>query len=104
MSRMTAALATVALVTLLTGAAQAQPGAAAGQAPVRASAEVRATYDRMDALSRSVFWASEQENDPSDPVAGVKLAQALRELGRYEQAATAAEATLTVQPLSLIHI
>lgn len=100
MSRMTAALATVALVTLLTGAAQAQPGAA-DQAPVRASAEVRATYDRMDALSRSVFWASEQENDPSDPVAGVKLAQALRELGRYEQAATAAEATLTVQPDNL---
>ena len=44
-----------------------------------ASAQTRAAYDRMDALSRSVFWAREQENDPTDPVAGVKLAQALRD-------------------------
>lgn len=104
MSRMTTAVATAALMFLAAGAAQAQTPAQAQARqpePVRASAEVRATYDRMDALSRSVFWASEQENDPTDPVAGVKLAQALRELGRYDQAATAAEATLTVQPDNL---
>ncbi|MDQ1154765.1 tetratricopeptide repeat protein [Brevundimonas sp. SORGH_AS_0993] len=62
---------------------------------------MRATYDRMDALSRSVFWASEQQADPTDAVAGVKLAQALRELGRYDQAAEAAQVTLNLKPTDL---
>lgn len=107
MSRMPALIATAALLTLAAAPAlaadrasgQAQSQAAAPRVP--ASAETRATYDRMDALSRSVFWAGEQEINPADPVAGVKLAQALRELGRYDQAAEAARATLTVQPTNL---
>ena len=81
--------------------AQIAPTAAVAAARVPASAETRATYERMDALSRSLFWATEQEINPADPVAGPKLAQALREIGRYDQAATAAEATLTVQPTNL---
>lgn len=103
MSRMPALLATVALITLSgTPALAADPTAAtAAQARAPSSAAVRATYDRTDALSRSVFWASEQQADPTDAVAGVKLAQALRELGRYDQAAEAAQATLTVQPNNL---
>lgn len=112
MSRMTARLATAALMLLAASAAQAgdrtpapQETAALQAAPPAprqpASAEVRATYDRTDALTRSVFWAQEQEINPADPVAGVKLAQALRELGRYDQAATTAETTLTVQPANL---
>ncbi len=103
MSRMPALLATVALIALSgTPALAADPTAAtAAQARAPSSAAVRATYDRMDALSRSVFWASEQQADPTDAVAGVKLAQALRELGRYDQAAEAAQATLTVQPNNL---
>ena len=105
MSPMPALFATVALI-----AAAASPALAAaptaqvqaqGQARAPSSAAVRATYDRMDALSRSVFWASEQQANPTDVVAGVKLAQALRELGRYDQAAEAAQATLTVQPNNL---
>lgn len=103
MSRMPALLATVALIAL-SGAPTlaADPTAAtAAQARAPSSAAVRATYDRMDALSRSVFWASEQQADPTDAVAGVKLAQALRELGRYDQAAEAAQATLTLQPNNL---
>jgi Flp pilus assembly protein TadD len=98
MSPMPALLATAALLGLSAG-----PSLAADPAPVRApaSAEARAAYERMDALSRSVFWASEQQANPADPVAGVKLAQALRELGRYDQAAEAAQATLTVQPANL---
>ncbi|WP_295195934.1 tetratricopeptide repeat protein [uncultured Brevundimonas sp.] len=103
MSRMPALLATVALIAL-SGAPTlaADPTAAtAAQARAPSSAAVRATYDRMDALSRSVFWASEQQADPTDAVAGVKLAQALRELGRYDQAAEAAQATLTIQPNNL---
>lgn len=103
MSRMPALLATVALIALSgTPTLAADPTAAtAAQARAPSSAAVRATYDRMDALSRSVFWASEQQADPTDAVAGVKLAQALRELGRYDQAAEAAQATLTVQPNNL---
>ncbi|MEW6538133.1 MAG: tetratricopeptide repeat protein [Pseudomonadota bacterium] len=103
MSRMPAHLATVALIALSgTPTLAADPRAAtAAQARAPSSAAVRATYDRMDALSRSVFWASEQQADPTDAVAGVKLAQALRELGRYDQAAEAAQATLTLQPNNL---
>lgn len=103
MSRMPALLATVALIALSgTPTLAADPTAAtAAQARAPSSAAVRATYDRMDALSRSVFWASEQQADPTDAVAGVKLAQALRELGRYDQAAEAAQATLTLQPNNL---
>ncbi|VXC02769.1 tetratricopeptide repeat protein [Brevundimonas sp. G8] len=107
MSRMPALLATVALIALSGGSALAADLTPATQAQTQAqtrapsSAAVRATYDRMDALSRSVFWASEQEANPTDAVAGVKLAQALRELGRYDQAAEAAQATLTVQPNNL---
>ena len=106
MSRMPALLATTALMFLSAG-----PSLAAGPESAQtttapavrtpASAQTRAAYDRMDALSRSVFWANEQEIDPADPVAGVRLAQALRELGRYDQAAEAAQATLTVQPANL---
>jgi len=99
MSRMTAALATAVLLAAPVAHGQARDaGPAPASAPVRASAEVRATYDRMDALSRSVFWSHEQQVDPTDTVAGVKLAQALRELGRYDQAAAAAETTLAVKP------
>ncbi|QIF80633.1 tetratricopeptide repeat protein [Brevundimonas sp. 'scallop'] len=103
MSRMPALLATVALIALSgTPTLAADPTAAtAAQARAPSSAAVRATYDRMEALSRSVFWASEQQADPTDAVAGVKLAQALRELGRYDQAAEAAQATLTIQPNNL---
>lgn len=103
MSRMPALLATVALIALSGTPTLAADPTAATAAQVRApsSAAVRATYDRMDALSRSVFWASEQQADPTDAVAGVKLAQALRELGRYDQAAEAAQATLTLQPNNL---
>lgn len=105
MSRMTARLATVALAALIAasaGAASAQtPAPAPAQTPQPSSAQVRATYDRMDALSRSVFWAGEQEANPADPAAGVKLAQALRELGRFDQAVQAAETTLAVQPANL---
>lgn len=66
--------------------------------PQPADAATRAAYERTDALSRSVFWSNEYNINPMDPVAGVKLAQALRELGQFEQAATAAENVLTAQP------
>ncbi len=63
-----------------------------------ATAEQRAAYDRLDPLARSVFWSREVDINPADPVAGVKLAEALRQLGQHEQAATAAQQVLVTQP------
>jgi Flp pilus assembly protein TadD len=88
MSR-TLMLAATAL-TLLAGPAFAQ------QAP--ASAETRAGYERMDPLSRSLFWSQEFEKNPADPQAAAALPRALRELGRHQEAAEAAERALVVQP------
>ena len=105
MSRTTARIATVALLLgcVSTPAfAQAQAGsptAASGRQP--ATAEVRAAYERTDALSRQIFWADQADIDPTDPVAGVRAAQALRELGRFDQAAEMASRVLVIQPANI---
>ena len=105
MSRTTARIATVALLLgcVATPAfAQAQaapPAAASGRQP--ATAEVRAAYERTDALSRQIFWADQADIDPTDPVAGVRAAQALRELGRFDQAAEMASRVLVIQPANI---
>ncbi|HEY1072707.1 tetratricopeptide repeat protein [Brevundimonas sp.] len=108
MSRTAAAAATMTLALVsLSGAVQAQTSpqtpAPAAAAPARqpADAATRASYDRADALSRSVFWAQEQQINPMDPVAGVRLAQALREMGQFDQAAETAQGVLLVQPANL---
>ena len=116
MSRTTASIAILVLFSAAAGSALADPvtGQASARtqtetpAPARppvaaaprqpASAEVRAAYDRSDALSRSVFWTDQADIDPRDPVAGVKAAQALRDLGRYDQAAEIAQGVLVIQP------
>lgn len=107
MSRTAAAAATVIAVALIGMAApafaQTDPGAArvaptAEPARVRSDDATRAAYDRRDALTRSVFWANEQQADPADPVAGVKLSASLRELGRFDAAVEAAQTTLLNQP------
>ncbi len=109
MSRTTARIATIAAlfaavaspapaaVQTSTPAPQAAPQVAP-QAAQPASAEQRAQIERLDPLARSVFWARETEIDPRDAEAGVKLAQALRELGRNDQAVEAAQRVLTVSP------
>lgn len=66
-----------------------------------ADAATRASYDRSDALSRSVFWGEQHQINPLDPEAGVKMAQALRELGQYDQAAQTAQTVLTLQPRNI---
>lgn len=63
-----------------------------------ATAEQRAAYSRLDPLARSVFWSREAEINPADPVAGVRLAEALRQLGQHDQAVTAAQQVLVTQP------
>lgn len=108
MSRTTASVATIALLALIAtpalaqnrGRPAAEPAAAtAAPAPrTPATAEVRAAYERADPLMRSTFWAGEADLNPMDPVAGVKAAQALRELGNYDQSADMAQRVLLVQP------
>lgn len=100
MSRTVIAAATLSLLLSATAHAQsAAPEAAAVQPlPQPADAATRAAYDRADALSRSIFWTNENNINPMDEVAGVKLSQALREMGQYDQAATTAEGVVTIQP------
>ncbi len=87
-----------ATALLLASAAPALAQETAAPAPTTATAEQRAAYERADPLARSVFWGREVEVNPNDPVAGVRLAQALRELGRHDRAAEAAQGVLMVQP------
>lgn len=72
---------------------------AAPPAPApKATAEVRAEADRLEPLARAAFWASQVDADPKDPEAGIKLAASLRTLGRYDEAARAADRVLVMQP------
>lgn len=89
-------LAATATLAMTAAAPLAAQEAMAGSAP--ASAQQRAAYDRADPLARSVFWARETEINPGDPIAGARLAQALRELGQHERAAEAAQSVLMIQP------
>ncbi len=105
MSRTTARIATIALLLgalaspALAATQAAPPAPASARQP--ANAEVRAAYDRSDALSRQIFWTDQAEIDPMDPTAGVRAAQALRELGRFDQAAEMAGKVLMVQPANV---
>ncbi len=112
MSRTTARIATIALLLaglstpVLAGQVAPRPAQTPAPAPATtsrqpATTEVRAAYDRADALSRQIFWTDQFEIDPMDPIAGVKAAQALRELGRFDQAAEMAGKVLMVQPASV---
>ena len=76
----------------------AEKPAAAAPAPRKASAQERAQVARLDPLARAAFWAHEAELDPNDADAGVKLSQALRQMGNYGDALQAAERTLIVAP------
>ena len=97
------ALALIAATLALSSPAFAQtaPAQPAAAARTPASAEERAAYGRLDPLARSVFWQREAEIDPADPVAGVKLAEALRQMGQTEQAATIAGQVLVTQPANV---
>ncbi len=107
MCRNLTAPASLALVLVLSAAAPALAGPATAPAadaktppaaPRKADPAARAAADRLDPLSRAAFWAGEVQADPTDAVAGVKLAASLRTLGRYDEAANAAGAVLVVKP------
>ena len=67
----------------------------------KASPEERVAAERLEPLARAAFWARESDIDPTDPVAGVRLASALRAIGQYDEAATAAQRVLVVNPNNL---
>jgi Flp pilus assembly protein TadD len=84
--------------------ANAQPAPAATPAPpapVRATPEQRAMAERLDPLGRAAFWAREVDANPLDYDARLKLAKALRALGKYDEAAAAADQLLVIQPDNL---
>lgn len=112
MCRKRALLATVlAPALLLLGAtahaadapakAPATPGATAQAAPRKASPAQRLEARREDPLARAAFWGAEFENDARDTEAGVALSQALRALGRYDDAAATVSKVLIVDPDNL---
>jgi len=57
--------------------------------------------ERMEPLSRAAFWAREVDNFPMDYDARLKLAKAMRALGKYEEAGAAADQLLVLQPSNL---
>ena len=100
MCRMSVLAATAVAVSLAAPGAwakaktppQAAPAADATSAPaprvrVKAGAEERAVVRRADPLTRATFWTREVEIDPRDPEATLGLAQALRTLGSFDDAA-----------------
>lgn len=111
--RKPAPVATAALLAgaaLLLGAAPARAGlfgpakpaapkpAAAAASPPKADPARRAAAERLDPLARAAFWAREHDVDPADVEAGVRLAAAVRTLGRYDEAAETADGVLVLHP------
>ena len=80
------------------GAAAAPSSVAAPPKPAKASPEQRAAAERADPLGRAAFWAREADVDPTDADARLKLAKALRALGKFEEAGQAADQLLVMQP------
>jgi Flp pilus assembly protein TadD len=123
MSRKLALLASVIAMPLLAAPAFAAPGqapatqaastqaAAQGNAqaaaataakprptPEKATPEQRAEAERLDPLARAAFWARETDVDPLDNDARLKLAKALRALGRFDEATADADQVLVMEP------
>ena len=78
-----------------TGLAKAAPAPAPRR---KATAEERAQIARLDPLARAAFWAREADVDPTDTEAGVGLSQALRAMGRYDDAIAAVQRVLITAP------
>ncbi|MEM9963752.1 MAG: tetratricopeptide repeat protein [Asticcacaulis sp.] len=68
------------------------------EAPRIATPEERAAALRMEPLARAAFFNREFERNPTDAEAGLALSDALRALGRYNEAADAAHRVLLFAP------
>jgi Flp pilus assembly protein TadD len=80
-------------------AGQAADPAAAPRA--KATREERAMTQRLDPLARAAFWARESDLDPNDLEAGLAFAQALRDMGNFEDAVTAAQRVTALAPQNI---
>lgn len=104
MCRMSALAATALALSLFAGPSlaaskdKAAPATAASPAPVKATAQERAKVARLDPLARAAFWANEAQVDSADVEAGIQLSQALRQLGKYDDAISAAQKATTAAP------
>lgn len=87
---------------LFGGKPAAKPDAPAAAAPSAKPAPItpaeRAAADRLEPLARAAFWARMTTRDPTDADAQLRLASALRTIGRYDEAGAAAEKALALQP------
>lgn len=106
----TTALAATVLALLAAPAFAAEParmtvtGAPAPEAAparVKASLTQRAEAKRLDPLARAAFWARELELDERDVEASLALSQALRQIGRFDEAAEASGRALVIAPDNL---
>ena len=70
-------------------------------APVKATQEQRAAASRLSPLVRATFWEHESRQDPTDAEAAIQLAEALRALGKYDEAAEAADRVVVMAPKNL---
>lgn len=104
MPALAATILTLAAGPALAAAPASAPVAAPAAAPagpvarVKATAAQRAEASRVDPLARAAFWARELEIDSRDTQAGLGLAVALRQLGRYPEAYDAAGQVLVIDP------
>ncbi len=82
---------------------QAQGTLATGTRPElrRASAQERALVARLDPLARAAFWGREAQTDSNDIEAGLGLSQALRALGKNDDAVEAAQRVLVTHPTNV---
>jgi Flp pilus assembly protein TadD len=64
----------------------------------KATPEERVAAERLPALARAAFWARETDVDPTDQVANLRLAAALRALGQYDEAVASAQRVLVLAP------
>ena len=67
----------------------------------RASAQERALVARLDPLARAAFWGREAQTDSNDIEAGLGLSQALRALGKNDDAVEAAQRVLVTHPTNV---
>lgn len=98
MSTLAATALVLSLAALPAGAKSPEAKPAAAPAVQRATPEERALAARLDPLARAAFWGREADIDPRDGPAGVNLAQALRAMGKYDDAAQAAQRVLVTDP------
>jgi Flp pilus assembly protein TadD len=99
------ALATVTALMIITPAraatapaAQPSTNAQAKPSSKPASPEERAAAERLSPLAQAAFWANEMGKNPIDAEAGIKLAGAMRQMGKTQEAYDTVQQVLTVQP------